>query len=804
VGDFNGWSPDENRLRPDSAGVWAVVVPLPTGVFQYKFLVDGKNHVNDPGNPTTIENYNRSAKNSVFVLNEKGEILLAARAPESMSNPGDEYASSEGTKPVYLNIIWHQHQPLYVNPETDQLSGPWVRTHATKDYYDMAAMLRGYPNIHCTVNLTSSLLVQLQEYYVRRLGPFIEEEKNTIDVEGFLAAWKGKTDPWIDLALTPAADFVTQDLDYLYRNAWNAFGISEVMLDRFPGYKALWTKLPKDSIPSDDLYTTQELREIKFWFYLAHFDPDFLRGLVHLPDGAVCDLSDIVSETADGRFVLRRLITEEDCRRIVVEAYKVMSNVIPIHQELLYSRSQQTGQIEIITTPYYHPILPLIYDSDLARICQPNDSLPARFAYPEDAQVQVEKSVRFYQEMFGSPPTGMWPAEGAVAQPVLPIFGRNGILWIASDVRVLNRSVPPGQPNITPYRFPAGEGSVALVFRDTELSDRIGFRYQSYKGEEAAEDFVRAILSHAPLEDAPDVLITVILDGENAWEWYRKDIDAKHFLHALYRKLSKLHDMGRIITTSTTEYMAGNDARGIPSHPMETLPSMEELWPGSWINANFDTWIGERVENHAWEYLRIAREDLAASGLPAPDARWGSPRHGTKAWYAYKAWEAIYAAEGSDWFWWYGADQTAPAGEEPFDLAFRSHLANTYRFARLAGARMPDRSFESLMDLELSNTREDAAGAAGGTMAQGSDDRISLLFTCDASGEEVPRRICIVGNLSQLGSWVPNTIPMYDDGTHGDVVSGDKVWSLLLDLPLGETVEYKYTNSGEPGAWGGS
>jgi hypothetical protein len=262
--------------------------------------------------------------------------------------------------------------------------------------------------------------------------------------------------------------------------------------------------------------------------------------------------------------------------------------------------------------------------------------------------------------------------------------------------------------------------------------------------------------------------------------------------------------MGRIITTSTTEYLAGNDVRGIPSHPMETLPSMEELWPGSWINANFDTWIGERVENHAWEYLRIAREDLGASGLPAPDGRWGSPRQGTKAWYAYKAWEAIYAAEGSDWFWWYGADQTAPAGEEPFDLAFRAHLKNTYRFARLAGARMPERSIESLMDLELSNTREDAAGAAGGTMAQGSGDRISLLFTCDASGEEVPRGIYIVGNLSQLGSWIPNTIPMYDDGTHGDMVSGDKVWSLFLDLPLGETVEYKYTNSGEPGVWGGS
>jgi alpha-amylase/alpha-mannosidase (GH57 family) len=803
VGDFNGWSADATQMSQDSVGVWSVVVALPPGLFQYKFLVDGSNHVNDQHNPATIENYNRSAENSVFVLTEGGDILLAATAPESMSNPRDEYPAKEGTKPVYLNITWHQHQPSHLNPETDQLSGPWVRTHATKDYYDMVAMLRDYPNIHCTVNLTSSLLVQLQEHYVRRLAPFVDAEANTIDVDGFLASWKGKTDPWIDLALRPTADFESQDLDYLYRNSWNAFGISEVMRERFPGYEALWAKLPKDSIPSDDLYTTQELREIKFWFFLAHFDPDFLRGPVTLPDGTVCDLSDIVSETGDGHFVLSRRVTEDDCRRIVVEAYKVMANVIPMHRELLYSPSRQTGQVEIITTPYYHPILPLIYDSDLAQVCQPNDSLPARYAYPEDAQAQVQKSVSFYRETFGSAPTGMWPAEGAVAQPVLHIFRENGVLWTASDVRVLNRSVPEGQPNTTPYRFPAGEGSVALVFRDTDLSDRIGFRYQSYVGEDAAEDFVRAILSHAPAEGAPDVLITVILDGENAWEWYTKDIDGKQFLHALYRKLSKLHEMGRIITTTTTEYILGNDGRGIPTHSMEELPPMEELWPGSWINASFHTWIGERVENHAWEYLRVAREDLAASGLPAPDTRW-LPRRGTKAWYAYKAWEAMYAAEGSDWFWWYGVDQTAPAGEEPFDLAFRSHLENIYRFARLAGATMPERTFESLMDLEQSTIGGDAIGAAGGTMAQASGEKISVLFTCDASNEVVLGRIYIAGNLSQMGSWVPNSLPMYDDGTHGDAAPGDSVWSLLLGLPLGELIEYKYTNSGERGKWGDS
>ncbi|MEK9136728.1 MAG: glycoside hydrolase family 57 protein, partial [Bacteroidota bacterium] len=360
----------------------------------------------------------------------------------------------------------------------------------------------------------------------------------------------------------------------------------------------------------------------------------------------------------------------------------VMANVIPIHRELRYDPDTRRGQLEIITTPYYHPILPLIYDSDLAKTCQPKDNLPARFTYPQDAHAQVAKAVKMYREIFGAAPTGMWPGEGSVAQPVLEVFRSNGIQWSASDVKVLTNSGPPNQPNISPYRFstvnPASAGAaggplkeqpgmwMALVFRDTELSDRIGFKYQAYKGEEAAEDFVQTILSRAPKSDDDDVLVTVILDGENAWEWYRQDMDGKEFLNAFYRKLTTLYSTKQIITTSTSDYLSGNSGRGIKPHPMELLPKMESLWPGSWINANFDTWIGEPEENRAWEYLLRARMDLERSGIPQPDPSADAPGSRTKAWYAYFAWEEMYAAEGSDWFWWYGYDQSAPAGDKPF------------------------------------------------------------------------------------------------------------------------------------------
>lgn len=815
VGDFNAWSKDAHPMRKTDTGVWFVTIKLEPGIYQYLFLVNREKYVRDPRNPAVVDNYNNTGKNSVVVVRQDGNVVLTSVPPTVASNPTDRYPPTPDRKPVYLNIIWHQHQPLYLDPAADRLEGPWVRTHATKDYYDMAALLRRYPQVHCTINLTSSLLYQLQEYYVKRLRPFVDTKRNTIAVQRFLRAWKGKTDPWVDMMLKPTASFDSLDQAYLFRNTWNAFGISEVMIDRFPEYRALKEKLAHTMRPGTNPFSEQEMRELKFFFYLAHFDPDFLRGAVRLPSGDVCDLSDlVVFHEKEQQFLLRRRVTEADCRRMLVEAYKVMANVVPIHRQLQYDPRRRTGQIDVITTPFYHPILPLVYDSDIAAECQPNDVLPARFSYQRDAEAQIAKAVAFYTQMFGAPPTGMWPAEGAVAQPILPLFRKYGIWWAATDVNVLRRCEPLNQlghgiiPNTTPFRFEAGIDAtgdthwVALVFRDTELSDRIGFKYQNYKGEEAAEDFISSILARAPTTYEPDVLITVILDGENAWEWYRHDMDGKEFLNAFYRKLSKLNVARQIITTTMSEYVFGNPARGIQPHPLESLPAMRRLWPGSWINANFDTWIGEKEENAAWEYLLLARRDLERSGLKQPDPFLQPPPRGTQAWYTFMAYEAIYAAEGSDWFWWYGSDQTAPAGDKPFDEAFRTHLNNVYMFARRAGVHMPQRVFAPLIaentgaDIQRSTDHE-----GSGVMARGAKDTREVLFTVDAASRTVVDAISIVGNLPELGAWTPNLVRMYDDGTHGDERAGDGVWSLRLLLPAGASVQYKYTDSGRKGEW---
>jgi alpha-amylase/alpha-mannosidase (GH57 family) len=610
---------------------------------------------------------------------------------------------------LFLNIIWHQHQPLYLDPEDDQLRGPWVRTHGTKDYYDMAAMLEQYPGVHCNINLTSSLIWQLQEYYVERLKPFVDVKKNIVKTKQFLARWKGKTDPWIDLALRPTSHFTSQDLNILIHNPWNALYVTDVMLARFPQYQAL-----KEKVRQHQPLEEQDLREIKFWFFLAYFDPDFLERRVHLPDKSVVDLSDIIMKHADGTYILRRTVTEEDCNRIVAETYKILSNILPVHRKLLYHPPTHKGQIEITTTPFYHPILPLVYDSALAKTSQPDAPFPGRFSYPQDANAQVAKSVGYYRSIFGVRPLGMWPAEGSVAQEIIPCLAENGIMWIATDEQILYRSTPGNLPCYYPYR--AGQGndkSIAVVFRNTSLSDKIGFEYQHLTGEDAANDFVANILGFLPGDGEDDRLLTVILDGENAWEWYKYDNDGKNFLHLLYRKLSTLHEEEKVTSVTMSEYILGNPERKVPSHPIAGMRRIDWLYPGSWINANYDTWIGSPEKNRAWEYLRIVREDLELADVPQPPPDAKIPRVNTKAWFASKAWEEMYAAEGSDWFWWYGTRQNVPGGIAPFENAFMTHLRNVYRYARRAGGTLPERRFDSIVEQRLETDRPEQ-----GTMAQ--------------------------------------------------------------------------------------
>jgi alpha-amylase/alpha-mannosidase (GH57 family) len=601
---------------------------------------------------------------------------------------------------LFLNIIWHQHQPLYLEPVKDQLLSPWVRKHATKDYYDMASILVEYPQVHYNVNLTSVLLNQLIEYYIDRLGPFVDVANNQVDEAGFLSAWEGKTDPWIDLLLkdTPTPQTVTEvELGLLHKDAWSCVSTSDAMMKRFPEYLELRDK-PRSQ------YTQADFLALKFWFEVAWFDPDFLRSAVVMPNGWVVDLTDIVEERADGTYWLRSGVvpTEELCNRLVAEEYKIMANVIPIHKQLLYDPAQKTGQIEVLTTPFYHPILPLIVSTEQARENQPFDTLPnPAFAFPEDAFAQVAKAVKFYQNVFDIQPAGMWPGEGSVAEAVVESFVDNGILWMATGQEVLGNSTPGGQRHWFPYRVDvdtqvgsAGshDDEMAVVFRDTGLSNAIGFKYQPMTGDEATASFMADVLAQAPSLGEADRLLTVIMDGENAWENYVRDHDAKNFLHTLYRTLEQSYDAGEVITVTGSEYILGNLARNIPEHPVSDMTELEPLSAGSWIDGTFSIWVGEPEENVAWGCLLRARQDLERSGLPRYNPLADPPEDkGSYEYKVYMAWEEMYAAEGSDWFWWFGQDMITPANDDtPFDRGFRAHLSGMYAFMREINPSIPE------------------------------------------------------------------------------------------------------------------
>jgi len=334
----------------------------------------------------------------------------------------------------------------------------------------------------------------------------------------------------------------------------------------------------------------------------------------------------------------------------------------------------------VTMTPFFHPILPLLLDSSLASVAVPDIELPPRFSYPRDAVAQLQLGVDFYSETFGRPPTGMWPAEGAVAEEIVGLVSRGGIQWMASDEEVLARSLGSKSfardssevvqdPDLLyrPYivQDRQQDPELYVVFRDKVISDKVGFTYSGSEGLEAAQDFVNRILAiRARLEEIGVTgphLVSVILDGENAWEHYLND--GKDFLHNVYRLLQEEQEKGTIRTITPSAYIA----------QFPDQPKIEELWAGSWVSPDYLTWIGEDEENRAWDYLGRVREFV--------EKRKKNLDEDTLA----AVMDAIYTAEGSDWFWWYGADQNS-GDDDSFDLQFRLTLQRVYE---LMGAEMP-------------------------------------------------------------------------------------------------------------------
>ena len=541
---------------------------------------------------------------------------------------------------IYLGLLWHQHQPSYqdmVAPPAGSIVQPWVRLHALRAYYAMPALAAGFPTLRQTFNLTPVLLQQIEQYVQH-----------------------GATDRLLDLTRTPVARLTPEEREDIIYRFFEADWHNQIF--PFPRYRELFQRL-RERQPFSD----QDIRDLRMWHNLAWFAPQFQEGTVALPNGQVASVQ---------RFIQKeRGFSETDIEEMIGEQYKIMAAILPLHREL-----QDQELIEVTTSPFYHPILPLLYDTDKATIDRPGACLPPRFHHPEDVDVQVARAVAYYRERFGQPPRGMWPSEGAVSPEIVPILARHGIEWIASDQGLLERSGHWGyqahDPDILcrPYQVETDEGSLSIFFRDTTMSNLISFHYhQAYQDmDQAARDFVRRIL-HGFADRFPsqeDRILTIILDGENTWNTYGPRAPA--FFGALYRHLIESPD---IETVTFSEYLHGDPGRGLAPHPVLEQERIYELYTGSWIDetgsepgVDLGTWIGEPDENRAWDMLGKARRALGDAGV-TPES---NP----------SAFEALYMAEGSDWFWWLGMDHFVVHDQE-LEAIFRLHLSNAYRLAGL-------------------------------------------------------------------------------------------------------------------------
>ncbi len=541
----------------------------------------------------------------------------ATNPPTSLPTVLPTFTPPTVQQPLYLALIWHQHQPLYFkDPETGVYQKPWVRLHAAKDYVDMAAILEEYPDIRATFNLTPSLLRQLQ------------------DLEA------GATDLYAVHTLVPAEELTDEQKAFIQARF---FDINPKIIARFPRYQEI-----ADSRGEWQSWDTQTWRDLQVLFNLAWTDPDWL---------AQEPLAALVARGRD--------YTEADKQTILDVHADLVAQVIPLHKRL-----QEEGRIEITMTPFFHPILPLLLDSDLAAVAAPDIELPPRYTYGFDAVDQIRLGIEYYTQTFGRPPKGMWPAEGAVAQEIVGMVAREGILWMASDEEVLARSlgkaafsrnsqevVQAADDLYRPWVVSGRDHSMYIIFRDKVISDKVGFTYSGVSGTAAAQDFVKRILAIGErlAEEGADGphLVSVILDGENAWEHYPND--GKEFLHSLYQLLEKEQERGTIRTITPAEY--------VDRFPDQ--PALDDLWPGSWVSPDYLTWIGEDEENRAWDYLGRVRAFVERKKHTLDEA--------TRA----KVMDAIYTAEGSDWFWWYGADQNS-GDDAGFDEQFRRTLMRVY------------------------------------------------------------------------------------------------------------------------------
>jgi len=528
---------------------------------------------------------------------------------------------------IHLVLLWHMHQPQYRDPESGHYVLPWTRLHGLKDYWGMVELLREFPNFHATFNVVPSLAMQIEEY---ASGNFNE--------------------PWFSLAFKNAEELTREDKAEIIARAFQVN--RERLLSRWPRFVELyeWSR-PAGGAQALVSFTPRDWRDLQLLSQLAWMEESWL------------EKDEVVSKLA----TKGKDYTERDKSALKKKQLELLGTVLPAYRD-----AAKRGQISLSTTPFYHPILPLICDSDIARVANPATPLPRRaYRHPEDAREQLQRAREYHEHVFGVKPAGLWPSEGSVSDQALTIAAEEGFEWFGTDEGVLGRTLNVGffrdssglpanaDRLFKPWRVQLGAKTITGLFRDHHLSDLIGFVYSRMDAKAAAAD-LHSRLRHLgeKVPSAQPLTVCLFLDGENAWEYYPGN--GRAFLREFYGRIQGDTDF-RALTASEAIAAAGE------------IPSTTGIFPASWINANFDVWIGHSEDVAAWELLWDARETYARAEDARKKGRAGAPTETALK----QARESLLAAEGSDWCWWFGPEHSTPNDAE-FDALYRKHLTAIY------------------------------------------------------------------------------------------------------------------------------
>ncbi len=524
------------------------------------------------------------------------------------------------------------HQPDYRDYASGEFLQSWTYLHALKDYTDMAWHLERCPGAKAVVNLVPILLEQIEDY--------AEQCRSASPRDRLLRA------------LHSGQGYALEARKFLVDSCFR--GNHATMLEPFPAYR--------------------RLRE------LAHAaESEAEAGLLHLSDQYFADLVTWyhlawTGESLRREQLLVRRLMEQGAGFSLADRRELFQLIGASLGDLIgrYRRLAEAGRVELSTTPFCHPIAPLLIDFACARESSPEAPLPQAAAYPGGearARWHIRAALEGHARRFGAPPAGVWPAEGGVSTRAVELFADAGVRWTASGEGVLHHSLVaarPGEPLpakskylYRSYTMRYGDASIRCFFRDDTLSDRIGFEYSKWVGSDAAIDFVKHLedlRAATPADTSP--IVSVILDGENAWEFY--PYNGYYFLSELYQRLAS-HPTIRLTTYSEYLALAG-----------EAPPaSLSRLIAGSWVYGNFSTWIGGPEKNRAWDLLCQAKAayDRALAGGIEPRRLAQLERQ-------------LASCEASDWFWWLG-DYNPSQSVASFDRQYRHNLRNLYRLLEL-------------------------------------------------------------------------------------------------------------------------